>query len=247
VRGNEKIVVPNREIVMQKRKRQWLWGGIGIALTLIAATIGIGVALARSRQPFVSKTDPVTGYRCIFTLSRNWKRSDEKPPVSPNDSDHLLDSAQYIASPPTPLQTWIETRFGHSTPSSQASSFDPFKKYMNRIMLVLTQGNTLPEVEVHDGYPDLDMKNGAPYIQIAEQHRYLLDGQPATQSKIVFSLGRLSGANNYTMVIHILYIKVRDKPLYIAVEGFADESHDRAIQAEIDAMRASFRLEKPGK
>lgn len=199
---------------------------------------------AKSWERFVSKTDPITGYRCSFTLAHNWQRRQEYEPWNrPFDSStKLLESIEYVPVPPTSFRTWIETHLLHrATPRSNKE---------NQIDIYVVQSDTLSSTKLHDGYleskwldlPDL-MYSGR--IKIIENQHYLLGGQPATKIKLSFEHWYYDGGHSVSMFYQMV-IKVRDKPFIVVLEGEWDEAHDGAMQAEMEAIRESFRLEKPG-
>ncbi len=214
-----------------KKKRKWARRSIGIAALLLVLAAGIGLILARSRQRFVSKTDPVTGYRCTFTLSRNWQQRKDQDISDPDRT--VIQKVLYLPASPTPFQAWIETHLlRRTTPSGSGTA--------NRLAVFL--GSTLPNAELHDGYPEqIFSKRDRSAMTILEHHRLLLGGQPATQIKLTFQ------PQTSKDIVYMLLMKTRDKPLYFAVVGVCDEKHSPAIRAEIEAIRDSFRLEKPGK
>ncbi|HLK59545.1 MAG TPA: hypothetical protein VKU00_23485 [Chthonomonadaceae bacterium] len=234
------------------RRRRWLLP----TLLLIALLSGMTVWMVHinARRSFVGKTDPATGYRCVFTLAPGWQPGPRLQLAAPNNlvQERARDTFNFQPPKPAPLQVWLEKHLLHRLSPKAAANPLP---QMNEINIVSSVGTSANEMRItlQDGYPDPKIDRGVLPIAITtmEQKRMLVSGQRATWSAYKIDLSALLGpawTGNTPKVVYAysFLIKVTDRPLWYIVSATADEEHRTLIANEIRQVRDSFRIEQAG-
>jgi hypothetical protein len=137
-----------------------LWKRLAIlAIVLVIGIVASCLALRKpqERNVFVGRIDPVSGYRCRFTLSPEWREDKSQ-------KGNASLSVDYFFPPPgNPIHAWIATYLLH-----QAAS-DP-------TITLLSPRNSIVQVfQMQAGYPAMIR----PPLHFT-QHHLRINGFPAT-------------------------------------------------------------------
>ncbi|HLK59546.1 MAG TPA: hypothetical protein VKU00_23490 [Chthonomonadaceae bacterium] len=223
-----------------RRRKRWLLP----SLLLVALIGGMTAWMVHitARRPFVGKTDPASGYRCVFTIGQGWQP--DNPDTWPKEK--ALDAFSFQPPKPAPFQEWLEQHLLHHTASATTPNPPP-------AVAVLSFVGTPPpgmDMELQDSYPILTFPKDALSIPIItqEQKRTLISGHRATWSVYKIDLSSLNqGTPSISPQIYHAYaflIKVTDRPLWYAVVGTSDEAHHTVVLNEMRQIRDSFRIEQ---
>lgn len=194
---------------------------------LLVAVLLVGLAgflWARKmleRKEFVSQIDPVSGYRCRFTVGAGWKQGG-----AGIGDEAIVEAFHFIPPPGNPVLQWIADHLLHHSPSNAADNS------IEVDVISIPNGTSLP---LRNGYPDASIWGP----NLSERH-FKIDGCLASVATIkyfsVSSSGYLTGLLIYTP---------DEKRFYegIAVYSTRGDATDREMQQII----RSFHIEKVDK
>ncbi|MCW3100600.1 MAG: hypothetical protein JWL77_6218 [Chthonomonadaceae bacterium] len=199
---------------MRSRTR-WKFFGILAAVVVLGA---VGLCLWESKPPrrkeFIGQVDPVSGYRCRFTLSSEWRED------KPEKGSDLL-SIDYFCPPvPNLIHAWIANHLLHQV---VPSATEP------TINLLAPRISAVHVFKIQAGYPELI--NQPRYFT----HRHLrIDGFPAT---VVTTSDKSDSAT-------ILLVYIPDHSISYRVTGSGTPYNAAETDREMQAIIASFHVEK---
>lgn len=207
-----------------------------VFLALVLLLVGLPLVWfwrqAHARYTVISKTDPVTGYRAVFTVSQRWKTT------APKTQTGKVDSIRFNPPAPNAVQSWINTHVFHYPPLSKTHQ-DRFNAVTYDAIPVGSGGlNTLYLVEDRQGY--VSHKPLPPQFHILKQEHLLISGQPATWW--VISLQITSSQQDYACGLEV---KPLHQPILYELEGITDnQAQFNDILQEVTAIRDSLRIER---
>src|SRR5689334_10901005 len=102
---------------ISRRMSLWLWRSAIVLACLTILIAGVIAIRGRSLQTFVSKTDPKTGYRFSFQLSKRWQLKPSFVPPLPPDSG-MFEVEEFHPSPTQGLGKWLDKWVYHTKPSA---------------------------------------------------------------------------------------------------------------------------------
>ena len=195
-------------------------------LVALAAVAVVGIVAAcllickaQERKEFVGSVDPVSGYRCRFTLSSAWRKYDGLIDCYPPEVE---EEDLFLPAPRNPMMSWIALRlFHHVFPPANSPT----------IALMRLQPNT-QRFHVRDGYPEPAWVNpSSPEFTL----RHLrIDVFPAT---VVTQTNK-----NYRGTW--LIISVPNFPVLYAVHNYDAPADITQSDREMQAIISSFHVEK---
>jgi len=199
-------------------------------LVIFAAVLAVGVVASglllgkmRERTDFIGNADPVSGYRCRFTVSLDWKEGEEATDVN---SD--LVNVSFNAPAPSPIRTWIESHLLHRPASL---TFDQGR--------ILITNSSLKEADspyhLVGGYPELKPSYGTYPLS---RHRRV-NGLSVTESQLNLTFG-----NSYQVRLKSLIVYVPESRTLYQLSGISEPSIFAPTDRELQAILSSFRVEK---
>lgn len=220
---------PVKPVRISRRMSFWLWRS-AIALLCLAILIASVIAFrGRTLQTFVSKTDPKTGYRFSFQLSKRWQLKPSFVPPLPPDSG-MFEVEEFHPAPTQGLAKWLDKWVYHSKPSASPN---------DHVLGFLALSDLSPFGGDSEGYPYLKSHLG---YTIISDRRMILSG-----GKAYFCHMRLPkpGSQFY---VDILLVKVNDTPLFCYLAGINDsEVRDHFMSSDFDTIIRTFKVEQDAK
>ncbi len=187
-------------------------------VVVVAAGIGFVVGQPQARKEFIGKTDPVSGYRCRFTVSTYWK-PDPFRWCSKTDFEHSF----VLTS--SPIQLWIERHLMHTFTD---------KEIPHIYLAELPTDETSNASTLVDGYPEV-MTAG---MRRLISHRHLtIDGCPSTIATYE-TTEMPGGLSSRTMVLLV------HGSTSAVVWGMAETEKFASVEEEMQAIISSFHVEK---
>jgi len=226
-------------------RAQWKISAVLTAILVVGVTGPyLLIHKARERKTFLGNVDPVSGYRCRFTLSPVWNwhvktgltgNRQGSPPSFGNHGDFdpgdsPLDGADFTfprpASPSGPLSQWLSLHFFPKTVPAKTPKIGlfscPLKDFPGHTRLVR-------------GYPEF-VGEGEGTVPKHTQSHLLIDGCPAT---IMDFTSFPDSPGPYSLIV---YDSKSD--LLYCVGGVAEEGESAWFHREMQAIIASFHIEK---
>ena len=210
---------------MSKRARWKAFAALAAVLVVAVVALCLFIGKARERKEYVSQMDPRSGYRCHFTLSSDWRKGSWSPSALYGRTQELDYIKSFVPTPPNPIMSWIATHLFHQ---AGISVLPP------SILLLSLKANEMKYYfRVQAGYPE-PLRGGQGQLTILIHRHLRIDGFPAT---IVTEAGQY--CNGVTLLVY-----VPDHSMSYEVNGLAATQDAASLDREMQAIIASFHIEK---
>jgi hypothetical protein len=191
---------------MKNDRRTKLGFAVALGVVLVAGMLTcLSAGKGHKRIPFIGNVDPVSRYRCRFSVDSDWRRQDHARLV-PGLSKLFVD-ADYFTSPlPSPVWQWFYKNVLHQRGDDVAG-----------ILLRTSTVKRIPfYLQVREGYVERILTGQE---RILTHRHFTIDGNPATAVDVQ-STG--SGKREHGME---LYVYIPRQSLLYQVGGRCDLGH----------------------
>jgi hypothetical protein len=237
----------SRPVFLQSHRKRW---PLSVWLVLaVFSSLAIWLAHVSMRRSCIGKTDPETGCRFTFTIGSEWSLAQRHG----SGFSEKLDDLTFSLPQPTPLQTWFEKYL-----LRRVSYPYKFTFLKNEVLIRsgdrIRSGTRSPfrNFELQGGFPTPRYPDfvDLPRTTVMEERHLLVSGQPALWrvSRVDLPLNPTAPVSrrkgSYKFYSYALVVKAKDKDLWFAVTGSADQDHQRQVRKEVRAVGDSLRIEK---
>lgn len=179
----------------------------------------------KERTDVVSK--PVMGYRYHFTRPSDWHIAQDY-----SDASHGMPEAYTFVPTPRPIREWIAVHLFHQPPHSV-----PFIVEQPRYSMETETALAAPhDIQIKSGYPEPDFQGR---MQVLSERHLRIDACPATvfRCEMVLQMGT-------TFHVTMLIVYQPDTGNEYTLQGWAERHYSDQIDREMQAIIASFHVEK---
>jgi hypothetical protein len=194
------------------------------AVLVVGILTCLGADKRRNRIQFVGNVDPVSQYRCRFSVASDWHCQNHRL-MLPGLAKLFVD-ADYFTSPlPNPVWKWYYNNVLHQPGDDVAG-----------IVLRTSTGKRLPlYLQLREGYVERLL---TAQERILTHRHFTIDGNPATAVEVQSTR---SGRREHGME---LYVYIPRQSLLYEIGGGAASLDQNVFVGEMQRIISSFRIEK---
>ena len=201
--------------------------GLGIVATCLV------ISQAHERKEFVGQVDPVSGYRCRFTVASDYQHRE-----GVLQKDALQNTSIFTSIPPNPIRYYLQTEWLHLSPPATPGIYLEQFSEKHPCLVPISNGYPAPVMDIHDRMQSVrhfQIDKDCPVTVIT----YVGSGQDRSVRYREMYVSLPSGRIGYAVSGRIS----EGDPFALDHES-ASKGNAAALDREMDAIISSFHIEK---